>query len=62
MDDRSFNANFGFLNESFTLNEIEKLEKFRFQQPHSRKTQICSELREGLDFDYGYTMNLLFTN
>ena len=41
MDDKNFYISFGFLNENLTLNEIEELKKFPFQQLHSVKTQIC---------------------
>ena len=54
-----------FLNESFTLNEIEQLKKFPSNSwLHSRKTQICSalNLEKALIFDYGYTIKLLLTN
>ena len=41
---KNFHASFTFFIESFILNEIWEVEKFPFQQLHSRKTQICSEL------------------
>ena len=44
MDNKYFYASFGFLNESFTLNETEDFEKFPFQQLDSNKTYICSVL------------------
>ena len=44
MDEKSFYVSLAFLNESFTLNEIEELGKLPFQQLYPRKTQICSVL------------------
>ena len=64
MDDKNVYASFGFLNEIFILNEIEKLEIIYLPTSASRKIQICSvlNLTKALVFDYGYTMNLLLTN
>ena len=69
MDDKNFYANFGLLNESFTLDEVEELEKknpFPTMSVKEDTKLFNSEFREGffrsLVFEYGYTMELLLTN
>ena len=50
MDDKSFYASFAFLNESFTLNEIEELERISLPTATTKEdtTVLSSEFREGL--------------
>ena len=49
MDDKSFYASFVFLNESFTLNEIEELEKISLSTAAFKEdtNMFSSEFREG---------------
>ena len=49
MDDKSFHASFGFLNGSFTLNEIEELEKISLSKAAFKEdTNVFrSEFQEG---------------
>ena len=50
MDDKSFYASFGFLNESFTLNEIGELERISLLTATTKEdtSVLSSEFREGL--------------
>ena len=52
MDDKNFYTSFGFLNESFTLNEIEESEKNSFPTTAFKedKNMFSSEFREGFGF------------
>ena len=52
MDDKSFYASFGFLNESFTLNEIDELEKISLPTAAFKENTIMfsSEFRESFGF------------
>ena len=52
MDDKNFYANFGLLNESFTLNKVEELEKISLPTAAFKEdtNMFSSELREGFSF------------
>ena len=66
MGNKNFYASFCFLTESFTLSEVEELQKkIPFPQLHSRTKKICSvmSLEKDLVFClYGSTIKLLLTN